>query len=101
MYSKIPLIQWVRDQTGTTLPNIPDYQTPPILIISIYHTLVRAALMYRTERHILSNYKVQNRKKNGEWYNQELCQLHQILSEQLQQQGFSRLGTNKEWAKMK
>jgi len=32
--------------------------------------------------------------------NQELCQLHQILSEQLQQQGFSRLGTNK-WAKMK
>ena len=66
MHSKIPLTPWVRDQTGATLPNIPDYQTPPILIISIYHTLIRPALMYRTERHILSNYMVQNRKKNGQ-----------------------------------
>jgi len=39
-----------------------------------------------------------------EWrikYNQELCQLHDNLSEQLQQQGFSRKGTYEEWAKMK
>jgi len=39
-----------------------------------------------------------------EWrirYNQELCQLHQILSEQLQQQGFGRKGTYEEGAKMK
>jgi hypothetical protein len=38
-----------------------------------------------------------------EWrirYNQELCQLHQILSEQSQQQGFSRKGTYREWAKI-
>jgi hypothetical protein len=66
MYGKIPLIPWVQDQTGATLPNIPDYQTPPILIISIYHTIVRPALMYRTDRHNLRNYKVHNRKKNGE-----------------------------------
>lgn len=66
MYSKIPLIPWVWDQTGATLPNIPDYQTPPILIISTCQTLVRPALMYGTERHILSNYMVQCRKKNGE-----------------------------------
>lgn len=66
MYSKSPLIPCVRDQSGATLPNIPDYQTPLILIISIYQTLVRPALMYGTTRHICSNYMVQCRKKNGE-----------------------------------
>jgi hypothetical protein len=49
------------------LPNIPDYQMLPILIIRIYQTLVSPALMYRTERKILSNYMVQSKKKeNGE-----------------------------------
>jgi hypothetical protein len=52
MYSKIPLMPWARNQTGATLTNIPDYQTLPILI-SIYQTLVRPALMYGTERRIL------------------------------------------------
>jgi hypothetical protein len=46
MYSKTLSIPCVWDQTGATVPNIPDYQTPPIQIVSVYQTLVRPALMY-------------------------------------------------------
>lgn len=31
MYSKIPLVQLTQDWTGAELPNIPDYQTVPVL----------------------------------------------------------------------
>ena len=67
MYSKIPLIPLVRDQTGAKLPNIPDYQMLRILIVRIHQPLISPALMYRIERQILSNYMVLSKKKeNGE-----------------------------------